>query len=385
MLCRTWRKIRAEYPNAHLVMAGPEYDGNREALRAEAGPETTFTGMLRGDEKWGALSAAAIFLLPSYSEGFSMAVLEALGVGLPGDSEPPVLFPGDRKLPVRLEHRAGARRTGKGAAGSARASGGRKAGYVRAGAPPDRRALQLALDWGAYGVGAGLDAGRRAAACFGGDCRMNQPVAFPPPATAASTHPADCPVNLGAFDNSWYSSGRSKLVEALWFFFGQPLLQWALMPFSGFRAGLLRLFGAEIGPGVVIKPGVRVKYPWLLRVGGLSWIGEDVWIDNLAQVEIADKVCVSQGAYLCTGNHNWSDPAFGLIVQPIRLRAGSWAGAKCVICPGVEFGEGAVAAAGSVVVKSLEPWTIYAGNPAARVRARVIGDPRDFPRRGPAA
>jgi putative colanic acid biosynthesis acetyltransferase WcaF len=160
----------------------------------------------------------------------------------------------------------------------------------------------------------------------------------------------------------------------VWFLAGLPLLRWTIVPFSGFRILLLRLFGAAIGQGVVIKPGVRVKYPWRLRVGDHSWIGEDVWIDNLAMVEIAENVCVSQGVYLCTGNHNWSDPAFGLIVQPITLRAGSWAGAKSVVCPGVEFGEGSVAAAGSVVMKSLKPWTIYAGNPAVPGRERVIGE-----------
>ncbi len=182
------------------------------------------------------------------------------------------------------------------------------------------------------------------------------------------------PIDLGRFENSWYRSGRSKGIEALWFFLGLPLLRWTVVPFSSFRVRLLRLFGASIGQGVVIKPGVRVKYPWLLRVGDHSWIGEDVWIDNLAPVEIADNVCISQGAFLCTGNHDWSDPAFGLIVKPIVLRAGSWAGARCVICPGVEFGEGSIAAAGSVVVKSLEPWTINAGNPATASRARNVGE-----------
>ncbi len=184
------------------------------------------------------------------------------------------------------------------------------------------------------------------------------------------------PIDLGRFENSWYRSGRSKGIEALWFFVGLPLLRWTVIPFSSFRTRLLRLFGATIGRGVTIKPGVRVKYPWRLRIGDQSWIGEDVWIDNLAQVDIADNVCISQGVYLCTGNHDWSDPAFGLVVKPIALQAGSWAGARSVVCPGVEFGEGSIAAVGSVVVKSLKPWTIYAGNPAAAVRVRVVGESR---------
>jgi putative colanic acid biosynthesis acetyltransferase WcaF len=179
-------------------------------------------------------------------------------------------------------------------------------------------------------------------------------------------------VDLSQYTNSHYSPGRSRWVQGLWLFLGLPILRAAWNPFSGVRRQLLRLFGARIGAGVVIKPGVRVKYPWLLDVGNHSWIGEDVWIDNLALVQIGANVCVSQGAYLCTGNHDWSDPAFGLIVSPIVIRDGAWVGARAVVCPGVEFGPGAVAAAGSVVTKRLDPYTIYAGNPAEALKARSI-------------
>src|SRR5690606_2767007 len=75
--------------------------------------------------------------------------------------------------------------------------------------------------------------------------------------------------------------------------------------------------------------------------------------------------CVSQGAYLCTGNHDWSDPAFGLIVKPITLGDGSWVGARAVIAPGVELGECAVAAAGSVVARPIPPYEVHSGNPAS--------------------
>ncbi len=187
--------------------------------------------------------------------------------------------------------------------------------------------------------------------------------------------------DLARFDNSWYTPGRSRLVQALWFFLGAPLLRSSAIPSSGFRARLLRLFGARLGSGIVIKPGVRVKYPWLLSVGSQTWIGEDAWIDNLAPVTLGSNVCVSQGAYLCTGNHDWSDPAFGLTAHPIVLDNGSWAGARSVICPGVSLGMAAVAAAGSVVSRSIPPYEIHAGNPAAFVRVRSIRDafPADQP------
>ena len=179
-------------------------------------------------------------------------------------------------------------------------------------------------------------------------------------------------VRLEAFNSEWYRSGRPLWVQALWFFIGLPLLRSSLIPSSTTRVLLLRLFGARIGRGAVIKPGVRVKYPWLLQMGEHCWIGEDCWIDNLAPVTLGNNVCISQGAYLCTGNHDWSDPAFGLRVQAITLADGSWAGAKAVLCPGVALGEGAIASAGSVVARSIPAWEIHAGNPAMLVRMRTV-------------
>lgn len=180
-------------------------------------------------------------------------------------------------------------------------------------------------------------------------------------------------MNLAEYDNSWYKPGRPLWVQAAWFFVGLPLLRCSIIPSSGFRRMLLRWFGAVVGSHVVIKPGVRVKYPWRLRIGDYSWIGEDVWLDNLGDVEIGSNVCISQGAYLCTGNHDWKDPAFGLRVSGIRIDDRAWIGAKAVICPGVAVGEGSIAAAGSVVVGSMSPFDVYAGNPAARRSSRTAG------------
>jgi putative colanic acid biosynthesis acetyltransferase WcaF len=180
------------------------------------------------------------------------------------------------------------------------------------------------------------------------------------------------PIDLSRFDNSWYRPGRSKFVQITWFFAGLPILRSAWLPFSSVRRSLLRLFGARVEGGVIVRPGVRVKYPWLLEVGQNTWIGEDVWLDNLAPIRIGANVCISQGAYLCTGNHDWTDPAFGLIVAPITIRDGGWIGAKAMLCPGVEVAECTVVAAGSVVAGKLEAYTVYAGNPAVAIRTRKV-------------
>jgi putative colanic acid biosynthesis acetyltransferase WcaF len=135
---------------------------------------------------------------------------------------------------------------------------------------------------------------------------------------------------------------------------------------------LLRIFGAKVGRGVYIKPGVRVKFPWFLEIGDHSWLGEDLWIDNLAHVKIEAHCCLSQGAYLCTGNHDWSSVNMRLFRRPIICRQGCWIGAKAILCPGVVIGAGAIVTAGAVVTTNIRDMEIHAGNPAQFVRQRKL-------------
>ena len=116
-------------------------------------------------------------------------------------------------------------------------------------------------------------------------------------------------VDLNSYNNSWYKPGN-KLKIMAWYWVNELLLKSTLLPFSKLRLVVLRCFGAKIGFGVTIKPGVNVKYPWLLKVGNHCWIGEDVWIDNLAQVSMGDNVCISQGAMLLCGNHDFKVSTF---------------------------------------------------------------------------
>jgi putative colanic acid biosynthesis acetyltransferase WcaF len=181
-------------------------------------------------------------------------------------------------------------------------------------------------------------------------------------------------VHLSLYNNDSYHPGRSGFWQIGWFLLGLPVLRSAVVPFSGARVRLLRMFGARIGDGVVIKPGVRVKYPWRLTIGDDCWIGEDCWIDNVADVGIGADVCLSQSSYLCTGNHDWTDPAFALTAREIVIEDGAWIGAKAIVCPGVSVREGAVVGAGAVAKRSVPAFEIHAGNPAEFVRYRQLRD-----------
>jgi len=139
---------------------------------------------------------------------------------------------------------------------------------------------------------------------------------------------------------------------------------------SGLKAALLRLFGATIGNGVIFKPGLKITFPWKLTVGDSVWLGEEAWILNLAPVVIEDNVCISQRAFICTGNHDYSDPAFGLIVRPVRICEGAWLGASSFVGPGVTVCRNAVLCACSLATHDLLEDMVYQGTPAKAVRVR---------------
>jgi putative colanic acid biosynthesis acetyltransferase WcaF len=179
-------------------------------------------------------------------------------------------------------------------------------------------------------------------------------------------------MHLDRYTLGSYTPGAPYWKQLLWYFVGSPLVKSYLLPMSSFKVWVLRSFGAQIGTGVRIKPGVRIKFPWRLGVGDYVWIGEDCWIDNLAMVTIESHVCLSQGVYLCTGNHDWSDANFQLKTAPIYIETKSWIAARCVIAPGVTIGAGTVVTLGSVVGRSLAGMTVYAGNPAAAVKERKM-------------
>ena len=172
------------------------------------------------------------------------------------------------------------------------------------------------------------------------------------------------PRDLSAYTAGGFDRGASRLKEALW-----VLARWAFFDTSfpwpsSLRRFLLRLFGALIGRGVVIRAKVNVTFPWRLTVGDHVWLGEEVLILSLAPVTLESSVCISQRAFLCTGSHDYRKPSFDLITKPITIRQGAWVAAQAFIAPGVEIGPGAVIGAGSVVTDNVPAGTIVRGKMA---------------------
>jgi putative colanic acid biosynthesis acetyltransferase WcaF len=135
---------------------------------------------------------------------------------------------------------------------------------------------------------------------------------------------------------------------------------------------VLRLFGSSVGKAVIVKPGVHIKYPWRLTIGDHCWIGERCWIDNMEDVTIGANAVLSQGSYLCTGNHDWSDPGMGLAPRPIVIEKGAWIGAFAKVGPGLTVRQQAVLTLGAVLLSEAEEGVIYQGNPAVAQRRRFL-------------
>lgn len=166
--------------------------------------------------------------------------------------------------------------------------------------------------------------------------------------------------------------GANKLKQIAWYFTNAIFFKSSINPSSAIKVFLLKLFGAKIGTNVNIKPSINIKYPWKLTIGNNTWIGEEVWIDNLASITIGNNVCISQGALLLTGNHNFKKETFDLIVSEIIIEDGVWIGAKSIVCPGTICRTHSILTVGSTATKELTAYSIYKGNPAIKVSERII-------------
>jgi putative colanic acid biosynthesis acetyltransferase WcaF len=155
-----------------------------------------------------------------------------------------------------------------------------------------------------------------------------------------------------------------------WVFVQWTLYKWSFHTSNNWRAFLLRSFGADIGARCTIRRTSRVYYPWKLKMGSLSCLGDDVTVYNLGHVTLGDRATISQEAYICAGTHDYTKLTMPLLTPPVVLGADSWVCARAFIGPGVTVGEGAIVGAAAVAMKNVTPWTIVAGNPARYCKDR---------------
>lgn len=156
---------------------------------------------------------------------------------------------------------------------------------------------------------------------------------------------------LAEFTGAGYDKGRPVFVQALWLAASGVIQLWCV-PVS-VRCAVLRAFGAEIGHGVLLRHRVRIHWPWKLRIGRDSWIGEGTWILNLEPVTIGSDVCISQDVFVCTGSHDRRSPSFEFDNAPISIADGAWVAARATILRGVTIGRRAIVGATSLVTQDV--------------------------------
>ncbi|MCY1276832.1 Maltose O-acetyltransferase [compost metagenome] len=136
---------------------------------------------------------------------------------------------------------------------------------------------------------------------------------------------------------------------------------------------MLRLFGAKIGRNVLIRPTVRITYPWKLSIGDYSWIGDHVELYTLGEIRIGQNAVISQKSYLCTGSHDFSKIDFPIYAKPIVIGDCAWIATDVFVAPGVTIHQNAVVGARSSVFNDLAENYIYIGNPAKAIKPRITG------------
>lgn len=179
-------------------------------------------------------------------------------------------------------------------------------------------------------------------------------------------------VDLSTFKNPELDHGAGFVKRLFWHIVSKTFIHSYLPIPMAVKITILKTFGAKIGKGLVIKPSVNIKYPWFLEIGENCWLGEEVWIDNLVWVKLGHNVCLSQGAMLLTGNHDYTKTGFDLITGEIKIEDGAWVGAKSLVCPGVNLRSHSVLSAYSMATRDLDENGIYKGNPAEFIKIRAF-------------
>jgi putative colanic acid biosynthesis acetyltransferase WcaF len=166
--------------------------------------------------------------------------------------------------------------------------------------------------------------------------------------------------------------GRSKAFVQLWWLVHSTLFALSPQVMYGWRSWLLRMFGARIGRGTIIRQSVKIPYPWKLTVGDYCHIGDEVHLYTYGDIEIGDCAVVSQRSYICAGSHDYTSPTFDLVAEKIVIESEVWVATDVFVAPGVRIGHGAVIGARSSVFHDIPPGMIAVGTPAKVIRERKV-------------
>jgi len=175
-------------------------------------------------------------------------------------------------------------------------------------------------------------------------------------------------VDLSSYKHVLFKNSYLKIKYFFWLIVSNLFFLTNVPYPSIFKVFILRFFGARIGTHCVIKPWVKIKFPWELEIGNYVWIGEEVWIDNISKVVVKNNVCLSQAALLITGNHRYDQVNFDLVTKPIILEDGVWICAKAIVTGGVTCKSHSVLGINALASNDLEPYMIYKMDNTAKPR-----------------
>ncbi|WMI66625.1 putative colanic acid biosynthesis acetyltransferase [Aestuariibaculum sp. YM273] len=178
--------------------------------------------------------------------------------------------------------------------------------------------------------------------------------------------------NLNMFKMPGGFRGKSPIFVQIWWFVQATLFAWSPQFLYGWRRFLLRCFGAKVGKGVIVRPSVKITYPWKVSIGDYSWIGDEVVLYSLGEIEIGSNTVISQRSYICTGSHDYSKMEFPIHANKIIIEDGCWLATDVFVTPGVLIEKGTVVGARSSVFKNLNAFSVYAGSPAKFIKIREI-------------
>lgn len=166
--------------------------------------------------------------------------------------------------------------------------------------------------------------------------------------------------------------GRSEIVVQLWWTIQALFVHISPQIMYEWRNCWYRIFGARIGKNVLIRPTVKCTYPWKLSIGDHSWIGDNVSLYTLGEIEIGSNTVISQNCYLCTGSHDYKIPGFDIFAKKVTISDEVWLASEVFVGPGVSIGKGAVVGVRSTVLKDLPGGKLCYGNPAKPVKPRMV-------------